>query len=346
MMLLFCACNRGADLELPPNSSGNGQPPETQISTHDCRIPLEQIHEGGPGVDGIPSIDLPDFTPIEQVTFLGDLESVLVLQQAGTTKIYPHQILDYHEIVNDAIGEFRFSTTYCPLTGTGMAWGRSLADGVTTFGVSGLLHNNNLMPYDRSTGSLWSQLRMDCVSGTWAGTAAEVFNLLETSFLTATQLFPEALVLNTNTGYNRAYGLYPYGDYRSNHESIFFPLDRPDNRLPNKQKVLLIDLGTAQKAVTFPEAAGPDLQQTIIGGRSILIYRNTEMPLIAAYEVAAGDNYTLSPVGTSYLFQDESGRQFDVFGQSADGSVMLPRPLQFLGYWFAIASTYPNVPIL
>ena len=69
------------------------------------------------------------------------------MKEDNEVKIYPHPILDWHEIINDGIGDKKYALTYCPLTGTSLAWDRTINGQETTFGVSGLLYNTNLMPY-------------------------------------------------------------------------------------------------------------------------------------------------------------------------------------------------------
>ena len=61
-------------------------------------------------------------------------------------RAYPHPILGWHEIINDNIDGDVVAITYCPLTGTGVAWDAKINGLNTTFGDSGLLYNSNLMP--------------------------------------------------------------------------------------------------------------------------------------------------------------------------------------------------------
>jgi hypothetical protein len=78
----------------------------------------------GQGKDGIPSIDEPEFLPVDQVDYLNENDLVLGLKQGDKIKAYPHAILNWHEIVNDKAGKRSVAVTYCPLTGTGIAWNR------------------------------------------------------------------------------------------------------------------------------------------------------------------------------------------------------------------------------
>ena len=96
---------------------------------------------------------------------MSEVELVVGIVIDGHARAYPHKILDWHEIINDKIGNTAFAITYCPLTGTALGWDRTVNGTETTFGVSGLLYNTNLIPYDRLTGSYWSQMLSKSIRG-------------------------------------------------------------------------------------------------------------------------------------------------------------------------------------
>jgi hypothetical protein len=120
--------------------------------------------------------------------------------------------LDHHEIINQTAGETHLAVSYCPLTGTAVCWNRELKGGITTFGVSGLLFNHNILPYDRATESLWSQIRNECIFGDLVSTKAELIPILETTWETWKSMYPDTWVMTENTGHDRDYTYYPYGD--------------------------------------------------------------------------------------------------------------------------------------
>ena len=93
----------------------------------------------------------------------------LELELHGEKRAYPILILNWHEIVNDVVGGVPVTVSYCPLCGTGTAFHRSFSGVNTTFGVSGLLYNSDLLLYDRGSESLWSQILGQAVSGNSRG---------------------------------------------------------------------------------------------------------------------------------------------------------------------------------
>lgn len=136
-------------------------------------IPLKDIKDGGLRRDGIPAIDSPEFLGIEEAKYLKEQNLVISVSHHGETRAYPIRILNYHEIVNDTIGDLSFSVTYCPLCGTGMVFNREIEGEVTTLGVSGLLFQSDVLLYDRASESLWSQLQMRSISGSRVGKQLE-----------------------------------------------------------------------------------------------------------------------------------------------------------------------------
>jgi len=118
------------------------------VSSTDWLIPQSEVFDGGPGKDGIPSVDNPNFSAIAEIDFLDPQDLVVAIKAGDEIKVYPHPILDWHEIVNDEINGIPLALTYCPLTGTAIAWKRTINGKETTFGVSGLLYNSNNLPKD------------------------------------------------------------------------------------------------------------------------------------------------------------------------------------------------------
>ena len=81
-----------------------------------------KILSGGPPMDGIPSLDNPKYVSLEEADeWIEDNELVLAIIYKGVKRVYPLQILVWHEIVNDHIAGDPLLITYCPLCGSGIA---------------------------------------------------------------------------------------------------------------------------------------------------------------------------------------------------------------------------------
>ena len=57
---------------------------------------------------------------------------MLSLEVDGETRAYPVQVMIWHEIANDTIGDVPVAATYCPLCNSAIAYDRRLGDGTST----------------------------------------------------------------------------------------------------------------------------------------------------------------------------------------------------------------------
>jgi len=205
-----------------------------------CLIPQNQIVSGGPGKDGIPALTNPRIvTPGEGDSFLQEDDLVLGAIVNGEARAYPHGILWWHEIVNDVLGGKPILVTFCPLTGSGIVYDPEVDGRGLNFGVSGLLFDNNLILFDRSTDSLWSQMRLEAICGPFQGTRPKLLPVVQATWAAWKSLHPETTVVSFNTGFRRNYDAYPYGSYdQIGNEQLLFPQSTVDRRLPLKETVL------------------------------------------------------------------------------------------------------------
>jgi len=252
----------------------------------------------------------------------------------------------WHEIVNDEFEGAKYSLTYCPLTGTGIGWNRVLNNNETTFGVSGLLYNTNLMPYDRGSNSTWSQQRLECVNGDLIGQQADLYSFVETTWGTWKAAYPDSEVLNTDTGFSRNYRRYPYGDYRTNDNSILFPISNEDDRLNAKDRVLGVKVGRQFKAYPFDEVTNTaSISEDRFNGQDLVIVRDVTRNFNIAFENNGGASFeALDPSDLPYIIVSDSGVKYDLLGLGDDGSQLVLAD-QFIGYWFSWATFYPDLDI-
>lgn len=332
-----------------PTVNPSGNPDDARDSiTADWLIPVDEVFDGGPGKDGIPSIDSPNFSDISDIDFMDDNDLVIGIVHNGEVRAYPHPVLDWHEIVNDEIGDMKVALTYCPLTGTGIAWNRVVDGRETTFGVSGKLYNSNLMPYDRASDSYWSQLRLESVYGDIIGTRAETIPIIETSWSTWKEMYPDSKVLNSETGFTRNYMRYPYGDYRTNHSNIIFPLNPSDNRLPSKERLLGVITDDASKAYSINLFNQDRLIIDEVNGIEYMIAGSKGDNYIVAYSTVGLGELTFVANDPFVIAQDNNGNRIAIDGRIIDGPLsgtQLTAPNAFMGYWMAFGAFYSGIDL-
>lgn len=164
--------------------------------------------------------------------YLKDDDLVIAVRINQETKLYPHAILDWHEVINDEVGGVPVAVTYSPLTGTTSVWERD----TVRYGVSGLIYNNNMLAFDWFTESYWWQLEGRSVFGGRKGERLALRHFVETEWGTWKRADPTPEVVAAEQGNSYPYGTYPYGDYQAN-SHITYPLLYEDSRLPPKERV-------------------------------------------------------------------------------------------------------------
>ena len=266
----------------------------------DALIPSTQIFSGGPGKGGIPSIDKPKYKKAHDADFINNDDRVLGITINGISKAYPISILNWHEIVNDSIGDVFYTITYCPLCGSGIAFDSTISEQVLSFGVSGLLYNSDVLLYDRETESLWSQLLSKAVTGKHKGKSLIMLPVKHTTWEDWKRLHPSTLILSTETGYMRNYRKDPYGGYEQSRRLYFPVFNKAPKQYHPKEKVLGLVSEKTYKAYPFVELNKHDKEIFIdtVNGRSFTIYWNKEEQSGSILD----KNGTIVPVVQSYWF--------------------------------------------
>ena len=263
----------------------------------DSSIDASSIRSGGPPRDGIPSLDKPKFVKLVDADFLDSHDRVIGVYRNGIAKAYPIRILNWHEVVNDDFAGSATLVTYCPLCGTGMVFDVQRNEAEFTFGVSGLLFNSDVLLYDRQTGSLWSQILSQAVSGPMKHTKLDLLPSSHTNWADWRERHPDTLVLSTDTGYQRNYGSSPYLDYERTNR-LMFDVENRNSAYANKDLVLGLSIGDRDRAYPFKELQKQDIERfddelaeqqlTIIWSESansayVLDQFDTEIPTVLAY---------------------------------------------------------------
>jgi Protein of unknown function (DUF3179) len=140
----------------------------TDTNEATCTIDVSKLQDGGVGRNGIPALTNPTFVVrrSDEASYLLPTDWVIGFRYSDETFAIPHNILWWHEIMNLDFPEGNVAVTYCPLTGTAMAFDPAPLGGVE-LGVFGLLFPNNLVMFDRSGGveSLFPQIVGEGVCG-------------------------------------------------------------------------------------------------------------------------------------------------------------------------------------
>jgi hypothetical protein len=215
-------------------------------------VELSEIEPGGPPKDGIPPIDTPRFETALNVDWLRDREPVIVVTHEGVTRGYPLQILVWHEIVNDTLAGRPIAVTFCPLCNTAIVFDRRVDGRILDFGTTGKLRESDLVMYDRQTESWWQQFSGEAIVGEYTGTELEQIAARIVAWREFRETHPESEVLSRDTGVARDYGSNPYTGYDDvDSPPIFDAANAGDDRLPPKERVVFVAVGSEALAVPF-----------------------------------------------------------------------------------------------
>ncbi len=238
-------------------------------------IDPNKIVSGGPPKDGIPSIDNPKYVSLEEADeWISDNELVLAIIYKGVKRVYPLQIMVWHEIVNDNIAGDPVLITYCPLCGSGIAFERTLNGEEVVFGTSGKLYNSNLVMYDRKTNSYWTQIGGQAIVGELTGIKLTPVSIETVVWREWKAAHPDSEVLSQDTGFVRAYGKDPYGSYYED-SLLFFPVEGRDDRIHPKTVVFGIEVDGAFKAYREKDLKEASSIEDTVNGTPIKVERDT-----------------------------------------------------------------------
>ncbi len=233
-----------------------------------------KILSGGPPKDGIPSIDNPKYVSLSEADeWIADNELVLSIIYKGVKRVYPLQIMVWHEIVNDEIAGDPLLITYCPLCGSGIAFERTLNGEEIEFGTSGKLYNSNLVMYDRKTNSYWTQIGGQAIVGELTGMKLVPVSIETVVWRDWKKVHPDSEVLSQDTGYIRAYGRDPYGSYYED-SNLFFPVEQSDDRIHPKTVIFGIEVDGVFKAYREDDLKDAGEIDDIVGGVSVKVQRD------------------------------------------------------------------------
>jgi hypothetical protein len=327
-------------------------------------IDYNELLSGGPPRDGIPSIDQPTFVSYAEAgEWLADNEPVIALELNGDAHAYPLQILMWHEIVNDTVGDVPVIATFCPLCNSALVFDRRVNGDTFEFGTSGLLRNSDLVMYDRTTETLWQQFTGEAIIGDLTGTQLTFLPSQIVSFANFQQAFPNGVVLSRDTGFDRNYGQNPYVGYDDINQSPFLYDGIPDDRLRPMERVVTVDLGDLDIAYPLSALFEEGVINDTRGDRDLVVFHvGGTASALDARSIADGDDVGATGVFSPYvagekltfrkdgeqIFDNETGSEWNIVGRAIDGELsgaQLDPIVQGDHFWFSWAAFKPDTEI-
>ena len=318
------------------------------------------LADGGVGRDGIPALTNPAFVALQDETatgYLSDSDRVIGVRIAGEWLALPHNVMYRHEVVNLDRGGQAIAVTYCPLTGSALAFDRASVGGAE-FGVSGLLYQANLIMYDRqSDDSLWPQMRGAAACGPSEGHALVRHPVVEMTWRGWRELFPASSVIGVELFDQASYAINPYGnayEHPNNASYLGFPIPSADGRRQPKERVLGLPAEPGSAPIAFPFHAMEGRGEKWVaefdygGAPAAVLWDRSLFAAVAVRPVAGGRSLSLR-AEADRIVDDETGSQWSVAGVATEGPLAGESleivPEAYVAFWLAWVAFNPGTEL-
>jgi len=229
--------------------------------------------------------------------YLVTMDQVVGVDIGGEQRAYPVSVLILHNVINDTVGGEPIVVSYNWLTDSPRVWRRGNAE--TTFGVSGLVYNSNLLLYNApgiapapgkisggnessatsegdtggnsGGGSLWSQLTGRAISGERVGEQLELVSCQLTLWGLWLKRHPETTVIQPDPGQKDRYKqMKPKGYFAM--EEILYPVGEEveETGWGAKERVIGVEAGGVREVFSLSwleeEADEEGVWKGLVGG--------------------------------------------------------------------------------
>ena len=343
-LVLLAACDGGGGAVV---EVGEEPPPDASA----CSIPSEELLVGAVR-DGIAALSDPVLVDAEAVDYIFPDDRVLGVAVGDEAFAISYDALWIHEVVNLTLGGRRLVVTYCPLTGSGLVFDRSVVGGAE-FGVSGLLFRNNLVLHDRrEPSSLWPQMSLGARCGPANGVALPVVHSIETTWTGWRALYPKTRTIRQDQ-IDPRFVVNPFRSYRrlDNRQLLFALFDPPDERRPLKERVLGLPHPDGTIAFPFLELDNGFEVRVVhfeAGGERYVVFWRRAWETAAVYRLRPSDPEEFN-VFEGQFFDTRTQSRWSIDGRGLDGQFigtrLEPAPGAYVAFWFAWAAFHPETTI-
>ena len=271
-------------------------------------------------------IENPEYKTVDEISHLRDDDLVFLTKASGKVQIFPYRHM-LVEVVNEAENGVWMAISYCPITRSGINWNRVVGVDTMLLTASGYLFKDNLMPLDVNSGNIWSQMLMrrfqgDALDGEiFAFRELTIYPMIETTWLTVKDHFPDASVYVNNIGMKSA------------------------EAAPNEQQLGIIGKESVETFSLDMFPGEPTMHMSTVNpGGKIVVAGSSEHHYMLAFLTT----YNMEPVQGKFpvIMRDETGTMWDIFGEGMMGEragERLESPLYYTAADWAWRDLYEQV---
>lgn len=290
-------------------------------------------------------------------------EVAFVVMLPDGPRIYPQRYLVWHQVINELINDHAYAITYCPITGTLMAYDASMQglnlifdveSHTSTEGTSGFLYDGNSVLTDRNSGSMWLQETGMAFSGQLLGRGMPTVPVFWTTWGAASRVFPDAPVLAKPRG-RRPYGRDPYGSYLKkdtyyDNDILAYQPRLMDRRFHRKAHMLCLEYDTFLLAIDISYVKKRGVVNFFLGPAPLLAVHDKRLDVVRVYSRQVW--------AEPFLFVMQEGRLMDLntrstwdaaTGKATEGNMRGSSMKEFFGVysmWFAWYSLNPETLVI
>lgn len=286
-------------------------------------------------------------------------EPVFIVMLPNGPHIYPQQYMLWHQVVNELVNDKAFAITYCPITGTLIAYDASMeglnlvfdVEGHTTKnGFYGFLYEGNSVLMDRNTGSLWLQETGMAFDGALLGKGMPTIPVFWTTWEAAKRVYPEAPVLARPRG-RRPYGRDPYGSYLKSgtyydNDILAYKPRHLDSSFPKKTPMFCLELDNLLLSVDIKYVKKHGAVNFFLGNFPLLAVHDKNLDVVRIFNRQIWEDPFLFIMKDGKLTDLSTKSVWDpVTGKSIAGNMAGASMKQYFGHysmWFAWYSINPE----
>ena len=296
--------------------------------------------QGTPDKSMFADIENPKFKLVSKENNLDESATVASFHVGDDFRAYPLKYILYHHLVNDKFKDQQVLISYCGICNSAAAYSPIVGGKTLTFGVLGVLYNNNLVMYDKETDSWWIQATGEAISGKYKDKKLSLLPEMElVTFSSFKKAHPKGEVLQ------------PIAQYASFYEQ-FDPdqfYEEEDN-LGSQDQVVGIEVRGEAKAFKTQDVKKKKIINDTLNGWSLLVVSDPADGGVRIFRrFLSKDELILDfELKGDKLVDKQTGSTWNFSGEATEGKLKgtkLESPDYLELYLFAWKGFFPNTKI-